>query len=339
MAARITQLDGVRALAIVAVFLNHAFKAKLLWMGVDLFFVLSGFLITRILLSARSGSFKTYIGAFYERRFRRILPAYLLLLVVTSILFGLAWIRNWYMYVFLMNFLRPFDIPHPLSLRVLWSLAVEEQFYLVWPFVVYLLSEDLLIWFAGAVVVSAPVLRWVFTTHYATHWAIYSLTPFRMDTLAVGALLAIAWRRHQPLIARFGAFGLSLSAFAIGALLLLSRAGISTSGNTHLGNVSIYELSLMISTGILLWALSGKGVAMLKLAPVRYLGRISYSVYLIHLTALVALERYLNGAVAIAALAFAISILYASASWFLLEKPLIQRKTATAPTLAALREA
>ena len=91
MAKRIEQLDGIRTVAIAAVFIHHTLHVKLLWMGVDLFFILSGFLITGILIGNKSQSIGRYFGHFYERRARRILPPYALLLVVTSVIFGLAW--------------------------------------------------------------------------------------------------------------------------------------------------------------------------------------------------------------------------------------------------------
>src|SRR6476620_290798 len=95
---RIVQLDGVRAVAVLAVFMNHAFGVSL-WMGVDLFFVLSGFLITGILLDRKSRN-QSYFGYFYARRARRILPPYVLLLILSSLLFGLGWLKQWWWYVF-----------------------------------------------------------------------------------------------------------------------------------------------------------------------------------------------------------------------------------------------
>src|SRR3981189_1462970 len=84
---RIPQLDGLRAFAVTAVFLSHvSTSVKLGWIGVDLFFVLSGFLITGILVQSKDQSFREYIGGFYARRVRRILPAYVAILVVTTLL-------------------------------------------------------------------------------------------------------------------------------------------------------------------------------------------------------------------------------------------------------------
>ena len=196
---RIDQLDGVRALAIGAVFLHHALGVKMLWAGVDLFFVLSGFLITGVLLGSKGKSLSGYFSHFYERRARRILPPYAILLLVTSLLLGITWMNRWYLYLFLMNILVAWQLPEPKPFEVLWSLAVEEQFYLVWPFVIFFLSETAIAWTAGALVVLAPLLRWYFTPFFWSHWAVYALMPFRMDLLAAGALLALIWRRQKRL--------------------------------------------------------------------------------------------------------------------------------------------
>src|ERR1700754_3971321 len=95
---RIVQLDGLRAIAVLAVFAQHALKAPL-WMGVDLFFVLSGFLITGILLERKARQ-QSYFGYFYARRAGRIPPPYVLLMVVSSILCGLGWAQHWQWYAF-----------------------------------------------------------------------------------------------------------------------------------------------------------------------------------------------------------------------------------------------
>ncbi len=203
MSKRIPQLDGVRAFAVTAVFLNHALHVKLLWIGVDLLFIMSGFFITCILIDTKRSRLSAYFGRFYARRARRIVPPYLVLLLVTSALYGLSWARHWYLYLGLMNLFFALPIQHPPTLDPLWSLAVEEQFYLVWPFAVYFLSEAALGWTAGALVIAAPVLRWVATPLFAWHWTIYALTPFRMDLLAVGALLAIAWRHRLAWFRRY----------------------------------------------------------------------------------------------------------------------------------------
>ncbi|WP_353072131.1 acyltransferase family protein [Tunturiibacter gelidoferens] len=333
---RILQLDGLRAAAILAVFFHHAFTIKLLWMGVDLFFVLSGFLITGILIAHKKDSLGRYLGGFYKRRARRIYPPYVLLLAVTTLLFGTSWMRHAYMYVFLMNFLHPLRILEPYTLVILWSLAVEEQFYLVWPFVVYFVREVQLWWIASVLMVVAPLLRWLCTPLFAREWAIHFLTPFRMDCVAAGALLALLWRSHRALVQQFGAYGLGLAAAAVIALGLLSRIrGYSTAANTRAGNTVIYELTMLISVGLILWALSGRWVGILKLARLRYIGRISYSMYLISTTALVVASWMVHSIVATAAIAAAITVVYASVSWYVMEKPLLSREPDEASVLRA----
>src|SRR5258707_5583221 len=199
---RIVQLDGLRAIAVLAVFAQHAIKAPL-WMGVDLFFVLSGFLITGILLERKARQ-QSYFGYFYARRVRRILPPYILLMIVSSLVFGLGWAEHWQWYVFFAT-----NIGNALgqsghdSLNVLWSLAVEEQFYIFWPFVVLLLPERALAVVAAALIVIVPLLRAVATPWFDTFWPIYYLTPFRMDLLSAGALLAAAARRGRQSLAAY----------------------------------------------------------------------------------------------------------------------------------------
>ena len=240
------------------------------------------------------------------------------------------------MYVFLMNFLHPLGVFEPYTMVILWSLAVEEQFYLVWPFVVYLVREVQLWWIASVLMVVAPLLRWFCTPLFAREWAIHFLTPFRMDCLAAGALLALLWRSHRVLVQRFGGFGLGLAAGGVIALGLLSRIrGFSTAANTRAGNTVIYELTMLISVGLVLWALSGRWVGILKLPQLRYIGRISYSMYLISTTALVVAGWMVHSIVATGALAATIIVGYASVSWFVMEKPLLSHKAAEASVLKA----
>ena len=321
---RIGALDGVRGLAILLVFANHAFKIRLAWAGVDLFFVLSGFLITGILLGVKHLRPGAYYGRFYGRRARRILPPYLLLLAMTPFFFGAGWLHFGYMYAFLMNFVTAFMIPHPSSLDVLWSLAVEEQFYLVWPVLVLLLSERALAWAVGALMLAAPLLRYICSPEFPGYAPLYMLTPFRMDLLAAGAGLALVWRTRRGWITRFGGFGPLLSAGALGVLAALSREkGFSVTANTPFANVWIYEMTLVASTGGVLWALSGQGQQGLEWRPLRELGRISYSFYLIHTTVLILLERYLSDSWVVAGLTFGISLVYSALSWRYLEKPIL----------------
>lgn len=326
---RITQLDGLRGVAIASVFIHHAFRVKLLWMGVDLFFVLSGFLITGILFSGKDRPFGSYIGGFYARRARRILPPYAVLLVITAVIFGVSWLRHWYMYIGAMNFFMPLGVQSPVTLQTLWSLAVEEQFYLLWPLAVYRLSREQLVWCSLALLVLAPILRYVCTPLFSSHWAVYELLLFRMDTLAAGALIALLWPTMRarlecaPKLQWIVAAGCCvISAAALLSVHYLRRHGLTTDSNTPLGNFGVYESTLAIVASVFLMALIGIGKKLLSSWPLIWLGRISYSIYLIHLTALYLAPGHNSSASAIAAAVA--SVLYATLMWFLVEKPILR---------------
>ncbi|AJX68520.1 acyltransferase family protein [Burkholderia pseudomallei] len=323
-AGRIVQLDGLRAFAVLAVFFQHALKAPL-WIGVDLFFVLSGLLITGILLERKARG-ESYFGYFYARRVRRIVPPYLLLLVVSSILFGVEWARHWPWYAFFSTNigLSLGGIGHE-SLNVLWSLAVEEQFYIFWPFVVLLVPERALARVAAALIVAAPLLRAIATPWFDSFWPIYYLTPFRMDLLAAGALLAVALRRDRRALEPY--YGAAIAA-ACAALAVLAWLHLSfprfRAANTPLSNATLYSVSLVLCTSIVVIALRGRGLAQRVLThpALVYVGTVSYTIYLIHLSVLYALwplhlNRYLT-----AALAFGVTLAYASASWYGFERRL-----------------
>jgi peptidoglycan/LPS O-acetylase OafA/YrhL len=321
---RIVQLDGLRAFAVLAVFAQHALKAPL-WMGVDLFFVLSGFLITGILLERKARG-QSYFSYFYARRVRRILPPYILLMIVSSLLFGLGWAHYWPWYVFFAtNIGDALNQSGHDSLNILWSLAVEEQFYIFWPFVVLLLPQRALAVVAGALILIVPVLRAVATPWFDSFWPIYYLTPFRMDLLASGALLAVLVRRDRNALEPFKvpAAILFFAMLAVLAWLHLHYPRFRAA-NTPLSNALLYSVSLVFCTSAVIYALQSKGIVKRVLCnPVLvYIGTISYTIYLIHLTILYAVWPLHYSRPVSAAIALTITLVYASASWFLFEKRL-----------------
>ena len=345
MAKRIPQLDGLRACAILAVFLHHSLGIRMLWMGVDVFFVLSGFLITGILLDMRQPSFKTYISQFYDRRVRRILPPYILFLAIATALFGTFWARHWYLYLGLTNYVFAFPDGYFAATDSLWSLGVEEQFYLVWPLVVFFFREQTLPWVLTGLLVAAPVLRGLATVMYRDstmdlHWITYMSTPMRMDCMAMGALLTFAWRRYSAQIKEYGYLGLALAVVMPLVMVLLShQGGWSTTDGTIRGNVGTYEISLLTATGIFLWALGGRFTGILTTGAMRYLGKISYSFYLIHMCWILLAQRYIHQPVAAVLVAFAGSIGYAALSWHFMEQPILHggdRKVARVEVSAAI---
>lgn len=334
---RIVQLDGLRALAVMAVFAQHALRAPL-WMGVDLFFVLSGFLITGILLERKARG-QSYFSYFYARRVRRILPPYLLLMVVSSLLFGLGWAHYWRWYAFFAaNIGDALGQSGHDSLNILWSLAVEEQFYIFWPFIVLLLPEALLAVVAVALIALVPVLRAIATPWFDSFWPIYYLTPFRMDLLAAGALLAVLVRRDREALEPFKlpATFLFFAALAVLAWLHLHFPRFRAA-NTPISNAMLYSISLVLCTSLVVMALQSKGFLrrVLSNAVLVYVGTISYTIYLIHLTILYAVWPLVHSRAESAAIALALTLAYASASWFLFEKRLTRGPHARQPARAS----
>lgn len=291
-------------------------------MGVDLFFVLSGFLITGILVKCKDQSFGRYIGGFYARRARRILPAYIAIMLIATFAYGSEWAHHWYLYFGAMNFIVPLHISGlPGPMWSIWSLAVEEQFYLLWPLAIFYLSPKQTIKCGLFLLALAPVLRFVCTPLFDDHLAIYMLLPFRMDTLAAGALIALLWPQvkdkvlnYRPILSGGIVVILGLSLLAIRWLAL---HGFTTDSNTRVGNFGVYEATLVIATSVFLLALMGIGKPILSFAPLRWLGMISYSVYLFHTTALNFFPR---------PAAVLITLAYSTAMWFLVEKPILNFK-------------
>ncbi len=218
-AARNPRLDGLRGAAILPVMLYHltffgfatnpvdralAFLPSLGWTSVDLFFVLSGYLITGIL--RRAAGSDRYFRSFYARRALRIFPLYYGVLLFFFVIapritaFGdpsAFWVAGasqdtvWY-WVYLQNlhvaFTGRFD--HHF-LGIAWTLCIEEQFYLVWPLVVLLASRRSMIRICAGLIVGALVLRVAGVAYGASPVALLTFTLFRIDTLAAGALLAV----------------------------------------------------------------------------------------------------------------------------------------------------
>lgn len=265
-------LDGLRAVAILAVmglhFAPHVITAGSL--GVDIFFVLSGYLITSILLNEIETTGALDYRAFLIRRVRRLLPALGALLAIYSVagplLFPEVAGRRWFdiaTAAFYMTNLRQTFWPANTPLSHTWSLAIEEQFYLLWPF--------LLLWlvrFPRERVTSWLLCSWLALTLVRTTWEVaiggaasYYFTPFHATGLIVGAIVAL-----KPPTLRVGR-----RAFAL--LLLLIVAGMARV--TYLIPQAVAEICAAL--------VIVDPPAVLSLPSMRFLGRISYGVYLWHI--------------------------------------------------------
>jgi peptidoglycan/LPS O-acetylase OafA/YrhL len=321
------QLDGLRAVAVLAVLVHHALRVPLLWVGVDVFFVLSGFLITGILLR-RKESQANFFGYFYERRFFRIIPPYAAAIFVAGMLFGWSGFRPWYVFVFFLMNLSGLYFPAGATGLPLWSLAVEEQFYLAWPILVLQVSERTLLRIAVTVVLLTPFLRAICTPLFPSHYFIYYLTPFRADLLCAGAALAILWRRENPNFEGFcrrSGWVISLSAFSVLAFTQ-HWPSMRLINNTPEANALVYSLVLVGAISLLAWVLYDRGPVhrFLMWTPVRFIGRISYTMYLMGTVIRVVVLRYIHSQPAIVITAITATILYATISWYLMEAPLLR---------------
>jgi peptidoglycan/LPS O-acetylase OafA/YrhL len=324
---RIEQLDGLRAIAFLLVFLNHSIQLPMAWIGVDLFFVLSGFLITGILLDTRERPFGRYIGQFYRRRVQRILPPYLLVLaLVIAFVPPPGWHDIWWQYfTFSQNVATAFESGVGV-LNPFWSLAVEEQFYLLWPIVCFVLGRRRLYWAVCGIILAAPVLRAIATPWASLYTIIFTLTPFRADLLAAGALVALLWRDRRALVMKHSTLILACAAVA-GGVFFFPAVFMPTwraTANSMLFNTVGYSVDVVLFALVVAVALASQKAWIqwpLRLGWLRFVGRISYMCYLIHEPILHFTLSY--GRWAGSAAALALTLAFATLSWFLLERPIL----------------
>jgi peptidoglycan/LPS O-acetylase OafA/YrhL len=336
--SRIVELDGLRAFAILPVMLHHSWPtghwtstlAEAGWMGVDLFFVLSGYLITGILL--KSGSYRNFLA----RRALRIFPLYyasLALFVLVAVYRPgqasweamKAWGGAGWFFIYLGNFRAAWinSLPPVLSFATLWSLQVEEQFYLLFPIAVALLSPRSLRHFLIGCAVAAPVLRLLLAIFAPQHAiAAYVLMPCRMDALALGGLVALSARPFPRI------------AFPIAAATLIAILAFrGVSGYDPVMRSIGYSAVDLTCACLLASILRSRGTGrtgILRLRPLVYTGQIAYGLYLLHEPSSWIARRLLGNIEAHAPLSvpitFGASFLAAGLSWRFFESPFLAWK-------------
>ena len=309
---RFRALDGVRALAVTMVFAAHyggggTHGGRVLqvvntlrgrgWMGVDLFFVLSGFLITGILYDTREDS--KYFKRFFARRSVRIFPIVYLLFAILALLTPiLQYTWRWkqiFFLVYLGNFFGNadfslYDVPSRFSpwawasIGHLWSLCVEEQFYIVWPLVVWLVRDRVkLLWTCGTLITLTLILRivmvHVWSPVVAEDWMIRSL-PFRLDTLLFGALLALLLRGPEADRAQ-RSMKWCLLGGAVATLAIFRFSPEYTSPWLLSVGLSAIAIASMGLIGMTL-KVSSRTQRFFDWRPARVLGKYSYGFYVYH---------------------------------------------------------
>jgi peptidoglycan/LPS O-acetylase OafA/YrhL len=301
--ARILELDGFRAMAVLMILVHHLFYGWPLdpaafswmphalvfaighgWLGVDLFFILSGFLISGILLDSRESAH--YFRNFYIRRTLRIVPLYFTCILVMYFAypgFGAYFLLA---VMFLANFFYPFGAFPPHGASVFWSLAIEEHFYLLWPLLVRLLSRVSLFALTLILVVGTPILRGICAYRgMDPELEIYIYSFFRFDGLAFGAILAL-WVR-SPYFSRASAW--KLAGVLVGLSLAVTVIGwpYGIMGTRTVASSALrYTQAQLMFAGAIALALAYRGciiTGILRSRPARFIADVSYCIYLIHL--------------------------------------------------------
>jgi peptidoglycan/LPS O-acetylase OafA/YrhL len=336
---RVSALDGLRGLAIIEVLITHhgitlpatvagqliARLATAGSTGVDLFFVLSGYLITQGLLSAKGKPL--YFRGFYWRRFLRILPlAYAVLAVLLLVMPAVTDGQQWAYFSFLANWIQGLS-GHPpgYGFSVFWSLAIEEQFYLVWPLLVLVVPRHGLAYVAAATFVGTLLARVTAALMGMSAFSIYVLTPFRLDGLALGALIAIV---GPPAFAKFaGYLALATGSLLVGVFVIAGEIPLTAQWFQPLG----FSIIALFYGALLIMCLTRSGVAsVFESRPLTIFGTYSYCLYLVHDPLRIPVQLALGANAPIGAqfsvwVAAALGLSWASWRW--LEKPLLRLKT------------
>lgn len=347
-------LDGVRAIAVLAVILYHAVPRAVPggFLGVDVFFVLSGYLITGVLLRGMSADGRLHLGQFWMRRIRRLVPALVVMLVTVSaivlalsddlrvnlgrqLLGAVTYSSNWIAIAAGDNY---FDRANPDIFMHLWSLAIEEQYYIVWPLLVALmvLVFSLRRRVASRVAMGAALASGVLMASLFAVGVDVTRLYYGTDThifgLLIGSALAFVSPAHSPrqLLRGRGHFSDVAGCAALVFLLLLVLTLPDQSQAAYQGGMFAASLATAL---MIVVASDPRSIVsrFLSLAPMAWVGKRSYALYLWHWPIVVMLTsvwtpglRTHDGRVGIVLAVVALSVLCAAASYRWVERPILE---------------
>jgi peptidoglycan/LPS O-acetylase OafA/YrhL len=371
----IPALDGVRGVAIVVIMGYHGgvFLTSGGFYSLDTFFALSGFLITSLLITEWQRTTTIRLGAFWTRRARRLLPALLVLLLGVALYAAflvppgtythlradavstLLYFANWHFIAIGSNYFVQTGLTSPLTHT--WSLAVEEQFYLVWPLIVlgvfklWKSKSALLVVCVVGAVASATEMALLYSPTDVNR--LYYGTDTRAQSLLVGSALAVTLSMWADRRRRTGSVGAhDLAAIRLGGdpawaarsplgrrvVLVVGLVGVVSSAllwtfvssDDSFAYRGGFLLAALATSAVLFSVVCSQGSALarcLSISPLRYVGRVSYGMYLWHFPLFIYIDAARTGLTGyrLFALRFAVTVLVASASFFLVERPVRQR--------------
>lgn len=333
----IPALDGLRAISVLFVVLRHFDITRLVSanLGVTIFFFISGFIITRLMIHEYIMSGKVDVVSFYKRRFFRLIPELFLMLsaVVCTALFlsvSIDWGQVFAGFFYYMNyytvFLRHNGLDYTLPINPLWSLAVEEHYYFIFPVFFLAFVKHLDKFVASIFILLTIILFWRFFNIHVLDFQPkynYFATESRIGTILWGCLLAVMVHNNPK--SYFKRIITSPWVGVAAGFILLMTMFIPGEENRHSWRYSLQGLSLLLWVGTILfspglvWARS-----LLSVPPMIYLGKISYSLYLWHLPVYFFLPKVFElPRSTTLTLALLISVLLASASYYLYAKPIM----------------
>jgi peptidoglycan/LPS O-acetylase OafA/YrhL len=338
----------LRGAAVAGVLLFHGGHLAGGFLGVDAFFVLSGFLITSLLLVETGANGRIALGAFWARRARRLLPALALVLLAVALyawllarppelatirgdaLATVGYFANWRAIASSRDYWALFRAPSPLDHT--WSLAIEEQFYLVWPLVIAFVTRrcELRIAARRVLVLSGAVALASLVSMFAIYAPnnpsrVYFGTDTRAASILIGAALAAALAMRRPVVSRVGRA--TLEAAGLASLALLAFAWTRASGSSDIlyrGGLFACAVATAVVIAAAVDARRGPVARLLSFRPLCLLGVISYGVYLWHWPVYVVLDpvrTHIDGW-SLLAIRIAVTIAIAVASYRFVERPI-----------------